>query len=125
MSATILVVDDSKVIRTMVRGTLEADHHRVLEASDANAALEMLDGTPVDLMITDVNMPDIDGLALTRILRERPRERLIPILVLTTDADEDLRQRGREAGVTGWLFKPFHPTRLREIVLRVLRPKTS
>lgn len=120
MSATILVVDDSKVVRAMVREALEADHHHVRDAPDAKAAIAELDRAPADLVITDVNMPDVDGLSLVRLLRQRPRERFIPILVLTTESAETMKQRGREAGATGWLVKPFDPVRLREVVLRVL-----
>jgi two-component system chemotaxis response regulator CheY len=120
MTAAILIVDDSKIVRAMVRDALEVDRHRVREAPDAKAALEALDDAPADLVITDINMPDIDGLTLVRALRQRPRERFIPILVLTTESDEAIKQRGREAGATGWLVKPFEPGRLREVVLRVL-----
>ena len=121
MPATILIVDDSKVLRTMVRDALEADHHDVVEAPDVTAALETVDSVPADLVITDVNMPGRNGLELVRALRERPRERFIPILVLTTESGDAMKQRGREAGATGWLVKPFQPDRLRETVRRVLK----
>src|SRR5262245_58193407 len=109
MSATILIVDDSRIVRTMVRDALEADAHQVVEATDAKGARQTVDRVPADLVITDVNMPDGDGIALVRALRERPRERFIPILVLTTESGDDMKQRGREAGATGWLVKPFDP----------------
>ncbi len=115
MSATILVVDDSKVVRAMVRGALLADDHRVVEASGAREALAALEETPVDLVITDVTMPEI-----VRTLRARPRERFTPILVLTTEDGEAVKQQGREAGATGWVVKPFHPDQLRHTVRRVL-----
>jgi two-component system chemotaxis response regulator CheY len=120
VTATILVVDDSKLVRSMVRGALEADHHQVRDVPDAKSAIEELDRAPADLVITDVNMPEVDGLSLVRLLRQRPRERFIPILVLTTESAETMKQQGREAGATGWLVKPFDPARLREVVLRVL-----
>jgi len=120
MPATILIVDDSKVVRSMVRGALTADEHRVVEAPGAREALAALDAEPVDLVITDVNMPEIDGLTLVRTLRARPRERFTPVLVLTTEGDEDMKQRGRDAGATGWLVKPFDPDQLRHTVRRVL-----
>jgi len=125
MPATILIVDDSKILRTMVRDALEADQHRVVEAADAGAALHSVDMMPPDLVITDVNMPDTDGITLVRALRERPRERFIPILVLTTEAGDEMKQRGRAAGATGWLVKPFDPARLRETVRRVLKPRPA
>ena len=120
MAATILIVEDSKLVRAMVRAALQADDHRVMEAPGAREALATLDDTPVDLVITDVNMPDMDGLTLVRTLRARPRERSTPILVLTTEDGEAMKQRGREAGATGWLVKPFHPDQLRHTVRRVL-----
>jgi two-component system chemotaxis response regulator CheY len=75
---------------------------------------------PVDLVITDVNMPEIDGLTLVRTLRTRPRERFTPVLVLTTEGSEAMKQQGREAGATGWLVKPFDSDQLRQTVRRVL-----
>jgi len=120
MPATILIVDDSKTVRGLVRGALMADNHQVVEAPGAREALAALDESPVDLVITDVNMPDIDGLALVRTLRARPRERFTPVLVLTTEGSEAMKQRGREAGATGWLVKPFDSDQLRHTVRRVL-----
>jgi len=125
MPGTILVVDDSVTMRALVRSALEDDQHQVVEAADAQAALTALDAAPADLVITDVNMPGMDGLALVRILRSRPRERLVPILVLTTEGGEPMKQRGREAGATGWIVKPFDPEGLRDVVRRVLRARAS
>jgi two-component system chemotaxis response regulator CheY len=125
MPGTILIVDDSVTMRALVRSALEDDRHQVMEAADAQAALTALDAAPADLVITDVNMPGIDGLALVRILRSRPRERFVPILVLTTEDGEPMKQRGREAGATGWIVKPFHPEGLRDVVRRVLRARAS
>jgi two-component system chemotaxis response regulator CheY len=121
MPSTILIVDDSPTMRSMVRGALEADRHRVLEATDGRAALSALDTAEADLVITDINMPEMDGLALVRALRERARYRFTPTLVLTTEASKEMKQRGRDAGATGWLVKPFDPDQLRRTVLQVLR----
>jgi two-component system chemotaxis response regulator CheY len=85
MPATILIVDDSRVVRDMVRGALETDSHQVVEAADGCEALAVADGANPDLVITDVNMPEMDGLSLIRELRQRPRYHLTPILVLTTN----------------------------------------
>jgi len=123
MPATILVVEDSKTVRALIRAALLADDYRVVEAPGAREALITLEATPVDLVITDVNMPDIDGLTFTRTLRARPGERSTPILVLTTENGEAMKQRGREAGATGWLVKPFHPDQLRDTVRRVLESR--
>jgi two-component system chemotaxis response regulator CheY len=127
MSVTILIADDSRMMRTMVRAALEADHHQVVEAPDGRAALALASAAapPADLVITDINMPEMDGLALVRALRERPDYRFTPILVLTTERGEDMKQKGREAGATGWLVKPFDAGRLREAVDHVLRRKSA
>jgi two-component system chemotaxis response regulator CheY len=121
MASTILIVDDSPTMRSMVRGALEADHHQVVEATDGLSALEALETTRADLVITDVNMPEMDGLAFVRALRGRPRHRFTPALVLTTEDSVEMKRRGREAGATGWLVKPFDPNLLRQTVQHVLR----
>lgn len=125
MSATILIVDDSRTVRTMVRGALEAEHYQVVEAPDGASALKTLEASPADMVITDVNMPEMDGIHLVKAVREMPSYRFTPILVLTTEDGVDMKQRGREAGATGWLVKPFDPERLRQTVLQVLRRKAS
>lgn len=125
MPSTIMIVDDSRTVRSMVRGALEADHHQVIEATDGVAALAALDTASADMVITDVNMPEMDGLKLVRALRERPRYRFTPILVLTTEGGAEMKQRGREAGATGWLVKPFNPDQLRQTVLHVFRSRSA
>lgn len=125
MSSTILIVDDSRTVRAMVRTALEEDHHQVVEAADGVAALAVLAGAPADLVITDVNMPEMDGLSLCRKLRADGRRRGVPILILTTETSSAVKQMGREAGATGWLVKPFHPEQLRQAVLHVLRRASS
>jgi two-component system chemotaxis response regulator CheY len=120
MRATILIVDDSATMRALVRRALEADHYTVIEAAHGAAALAVLEATPADLVITDVIMPEMDGLSLTHRLREGERFRHLPVLVLTTEATPAMKERGRAAGATGWLVKPFHPDVLRETVRRVL-----
>ena len=117
---TILIVDDSTTMRSMVRRVLEADHHDVVEAMHGAAALAALAERSVDLVVTDVLMPEMDGLALIRALRADDRFRALPVLVLTTEAAEPMKDRGREAGATGWLTKPFRPDVLRQTVRRVL-----
>jgi two-component system chemotaxis response regulator CheY len=120
MPATILIADDSRTMRDMVRAVLEADHHSVVEAPDGRQALAVAQEHAADLVITDVNMPVMDGLALVRALRERAEYRFTPILVLTTETGDDMKQRGRAAGATGWLVKPFDPERLRQTVRKIL-----
>lgn len=120
MPATILIADDSRTMRDMVRAALEADHHSVVEAPDGRQALAAAEARAADLVITDMNMPVMDGLALVRALRDSPRYRFTPILVLTTEGGDEIKQRGRAAGATGWLVKPFDPERLRQTVRKVL-----
>lgn len=125
MAATILIADDSRMVRTMVRGALEADQHRVVDVADGRAALAVLEATTADLVITDVNMPEMDGLTLVRSIRGDVRYRFTPILVLTTENSDAMKQKGREAGATGWLVKPFDADRLRQTVVHVLKRRQS
>jgi two-component system chemotaxis response regulator CheY len=115
MTATIMIIDDSKMIRTMVRDALAGDEHRIVEAGDGREALALAEDACPDLVITDVNMPEMDGLTFIDQFRRRPDFSLVPILVLTTEAGEALMQRGRALGATGWITKPFEPSRLREL----------
>jgi two-component system chemotaxis response regulator CheY len=119
MSRRILTVDDSKTMRDMVAFTLRGAGFEVLEADDGAKALDLLDGTTVDLVITDINMPNMDGVQLTRTLRQRPAFRSTPILILTTEDGDDRKAEGRAAGATGWIVKPFAPEKLLQVVRRV------
>jgi two-component system, chemotaxis family, chemotaxis protein CheY len=120
--ARILAVDDSASMRQMVGLTLKSAGHDVVSASDGDEALKIArDGSPMDLVITDVNMPNMDGLTLVRELRLLPQYKGVPLLVLTTDASAERKSEGRAAGATGWIVKPFNPDRLLETVTKVLR----
>ena len=125
LPSTILIVDDSRTMRTMVREALEADSFQVVEAKDGADALAAVETIRADMVITDVNMPEMDGLRLVRALRELPKYRFTPILVLTTESGADIKLRGREAGASGWLVKPFDPEQLRQTVQHVLRRHSS
>jgi two-component system chemotaxis response regulator CheY len=120
MSAKILAVDDSCSMRQMVRAALEADGYQVREAQNGQEALAALEAEPADLMITDLYMPTMDGLTLLKHVRQRPQQRFMPVLLLTTENGEEIKQRGRASGATGWLVKPFQPDQLRQVVARVL-----
>lgn len=120
MPATILIVDDSVTMRALVRQALEAEGHAIVEAHHGKAALERLAATPVAMVVTDVLMPEMDGLELVQAIRADARLRNLPILILSTEATEAVVERGRAAGATGWLVKPFHPDALRQTVRRVL-----
>ncbi len=125
MTLSVLAVDDSRTIRDMVRLTLDGAGHRTIVAEDGEHALRILDdglpdGRPrPDLVITDINMPRLDGIGLIRALRQRPETRLVPILVLSTESTQTLKAQARDAGATGWIVKPFDPDRLLQALDRV------
>jgi two-component system chemotaxis response regulator CheY len=119
MAKTIMTVDDSKTMRDMVAFTLRQAGYEVREAADGQQALTALGGTAVDVVITDLNMPVMDGLELIRRLRAHPAHRATPILVLTTESDGAKKDDARKAGATGWLVKPFDPPKLLATIQRV------
>ena len=118
---SILAVDDSPSMRKMVSFTLSGAGFRVVEAIDGVDALEKAQKEQLDLVLVDQNMPRLDGIGLTRKLREDPRYQNTPILILTTESSDQMKQAGRDAGATGWLVKPFNPHRLIEIIQKVIR----
>lgn len=120
MSKTILAVDDSASIREMVSFTLREAGYRVIEAVDGQDGLEKAKAHLVNLVLTDQNMPRMDGLTLIRSLRAMPDYRTAPILMLTTEAGAEMKSKGKAAGATGWLVKPFDPFRLIDVVKKVL-----
>ena len=119
MSKTIMTVDDSSSVRQMVRFTLEKSGHSVLEAVDGENALEILDKNMVDLVITDLNMPRLDGIGLIKKLRQKPGFKFVPILLLTTESQEAKKSEGKAAGATGWIVKPFKPEQLLAVIKKV------
>lgn len=119
--AAILAVDDSASIRQMVRYTLTQAGHQVTEAPDGNQGLAAAQRQGFSAVITDVNMPGIDGIELVRRLRALPNYRFTPILLLTTESAPEKKQQGKAAGATGWLVKPFEPQKLLATLDRVLR----
>ena len=119
MAKRILTVDDSKTMRDMVSFTLKGAGFEVLEAEDGVKALSVLDRTSVDLVITDINMPNMDGVTLVKQLRAKPSFRSTPILILTTEGGDEKKAAGRAAGATGWIVKPFAPDKLVQVVSKV------
>ncbi len=117
----ILAVDDSPSMRKMVSFTLLGAGYQVVEAVDGMDAFEKAQAQHIDLVLTDQNMPRLDGLGLTRKLREHPDFKTTPILMLTTESSDLMKQAGRAAGATGWLVKPFDPARLLEVIKKVIR----
>ncbi len=120
MPAMALVVDDSVSMRRMVAFTLSQAGFSVLEGENGQAALALLDGMAVELIITDVNMPVMDGFSFVREVRRRAEYAETPILMLTTDSEQERKAAGRSAGATGWIVKPFDPERLVEVVRRLV-----
>jgi two-component system chemotaxis response regulator CheY len=120
LSRTVLTVDDSRTMRDMLHMALTDAGFRVLQAVDGVHGLEMLetDDAP-DVIITDINMPRLDGFGFIEGVRQDARHRATPILVLTTESDSAKKNRAREAGATGWIVKPFNPEKLVEAVRRV------
>ena len=117
----ILAVDDSPSMRQMVGVTLKSAGYEVLEACDGQEALNLAKGqAAVDLVITDVNMPNMDGITLVRELRMLPHYRGVPLLVLTTEASTEKKMQGKAAGATGWVVKPFSPDGLLATIARIV-----
>ncbi|ESQ77654.1 response regulator [Asticcacaulis sp. AC402] len=119
MSKRVLAVDDSKTMRDMVSFTLRNAGFEVFEAEDGVKALAVVKTQPVDVILTDINMPNMDGVTLVRELRAQPQFRSTPILILTTEGGEDKKAAGRAAGATGWIVKPFAPDKLVAVVNKV------
>ena len=120
MSKTILSVDDSPSIRQMVSFTLKAAGYTVIEAVDGNDGLNKARGAAVDLVLTDQNMPGMDGLTMIKALRALPAYKSKPILMLTTESSDDMKSKGKAAGASGWIVKPFSPPDLLNAVKRMV-----
>jgi two-component system chemotaxis response regulator CheY len=120
MAGVILAVDDSASMRQMVNFTLKGAGYEVVQAADGIEALEYARGHSVDLVLTDVNMPRMDGISLVRELRTLPSYRYTPMLVLTTESSQEKKSQGKQAGATGWIVKPFNPEQLLATIARVL-----
>jgi two-component system, chemotaxis family, chemotaxis protein CheY len=117
---TILAVDDSKSMRMLLRSTLTQFGYEVVEAEDGVVALEWLQNNAPDLVITDINMPRLDGFGLIEAVRGKQGFDSMPILVLTTESSDEKKLRARTAGATGWIVKPFDPDKLISAVRRVV-----
>lgn len=120
MDKIIMTVDDSASVRQMVGFTLKQAGYNVLEAVDGRDALEKLNGESVNMVITDLNMPNMDGIELIRQLRAKPQFKFIPIIMLTTESQASKKQDGKAAGATGWIVKPFNPEQLLAVTKKVL-----
>ncbi len=121
MSKTILVVDDSASMRQMIVFTLQSAGYETVEGVNGRDGLDNADKQAVDLVITDLNMPEMDGITLIKELRAKESFKFTPILMLTTESQADRKQEGKAAGATGWIVKPFNPDQLLQVVQKVVR----
>ena len=119
MSVRILAVDDSKTMRDMVAFTLNGAGYEVVLAEHGQDGVDKLAQGPFDVIITDINMPVMDGFGFLEAVRARPDFKGVPVLILTTESSRDLKDRGRAAGATGWIVKPFEPSKLIAVIRKV------
>jgi two-component system, chemotaxis family, chemotaxis protein CheY len=121
MSKTVLIVDDSATMRQMVNFTLTGAGFIVVEAGDgADAVKKLTAGTKPNLVITDLNMPNMDGISLIKEIRKMGTLKFTPILMLTTESTDDKKKEGQAAGATGWIVKPFNPEQMLKVIAKVL-----
>ncbi|MDE1948701.1 MAG: response regulator [Burkholderiales bacterium] len=123
MAKTILIVDDSGSLRTVVRMTLERAGYDVLEAGDGVQGLARLgENSKVHLIISDVNMPNMDGISFVKEVKQHPRHKFAPVIMLTTEGQDAKKEQGRAAGAKAWMVKPFNPPQLLDAVSKLILP---
>lgn len=120
MNKTIMTVDDSASIRQAVSFTLSQAGYDVIQASDGNDAINKLKASSVRAVLTDLNMPNLDGIGLIKWIRSQPSHRFLPVILLTTESQDAKKQEGKAAGATGWIIKPFKPEQLIAVLKKVL-----
>ncbi len=122
MSKTILIVDDSASIRQVVGIALRGAGYDVVEACDGSDALNKLDGRKIHLVISDVNMPIMDGITFVKELKKHPKYKFTPVIMLTTESQEEKKKQGQEAGAKAWVVKPFKPDQMLTAVSKLILP---
>ena len=123
MAKTILIVDDSSSLRTVVKIALTRAGYDVIEASDGRDGLAQLDkAAKVHLIVSDVNMPNMDGITFVTHVKAHPRHRFTPVVMLTTEGQDDKKAQGRAAGAKAWIVKPFNPPQLLDAVAKLILP---
>ncbi|MFH1148778.1 MAG: response regulator [Pseudomonadota bacterium] len=120
MGKVIMTADDSASIRQMVSFTLRQAGYEIIEAVDGKDALDKLVGTRIDMLIADLNMPNLDGIGLLKEVRRSPTHKFVPVIMLTTESHEAKKNEGRAAGASGWIIKPFKPDQLLAVIKKVL-----
>ena len=119
MAKRVMTVDDSATVRQVLQVTLESAGYDVVQAVDGADALDKLSREPVDMLVTDLNMPRIDGIGLIHEIRQKPGNRFMPIIMLTSEAQPEKKNAGKAAGASGWITKPFRPEQLLAVVRMV------
>jgi len=122
MSKTILIVDDSDSLREVVGIALKNAGYEVIEGADGQEGLNQLDGKKIHLIISDVNMPNMNGIEMVKKIKEMAEYKFTPIIMLTTESGEDLKDEGRSAGVKAWMVKPFKPEQMLDAVSKLIMP---
>lgn len=122
MKKTILIVDDSSSVRTVVKTALSGAGYNVIEASDGKDALGKLDGTKIHLIVSDVNMPNMDGISFVKEVKKNPSYKFTPVCMLTTEAEKSKIEEGKSAGAKAWMVKPFQPPKLLDVVSKLILP---
>lgn len=122
MSKTILIVDDSDSLREVVGIALKNAGYDVIEGADGQEGLNQLDGKKVHLIISDVNMPNMNGIEMVKKIKEMGEYKFTPIIMLTTESGDDLKDEGRSAGVKAWMVKPFKPEQMLDAVSKLIMP---
>lgn len=120
MAGKVLVVDDSTSVRKLISLTLTQEGYEVLEASDGEEGFDLLAENEVKLVITDLNMPKLNGIELTQQIRQLDKYRFVPVIMLTTETETTKKQQGKDAGVSAWIVKPFQPEKLVTLVRMVI-----
>ncbi|MEW6739358.1 MAG: response regulator [Nitrospirota bacterium] len=121
MSKTVLIVDDSASMRQLVSFALRDAGYDVIDAMNGKDALSKLNGGKIDMVVTDLNMPEMDGIEFIKHVRNNPGYKFTPIVMLTTESQESKKQEGKQAGASGWIVKPFTPEQLIDIVKKFAR----
>ncbi|MFZ5466125.1 MAG: response regulator [Pseudomonadota bacterium] len=122
MAKTILIVDDSASLRTAVKIALTGAGYEVIEGCDGRDGLAKLDGRKVHLIISDVNMPNMDGISMVQAIKQNAAYKFTPIIMLTTEAGSDMMEKGKAAGVKAWVVKPFKPEQMLQAVSKLILP---
>lgn len=120
--ATVLVVDDSASLRQVVAISLQGKGYDVIQAANGQEALARLDGTKINLVISDVNMPVMDGLTFVTEMKKLPKYKFTPVIMLTTEAGNEMKTKGKAAGVKAWVVKPFKPEQMLNAVAKLILP---